>query len=86
VFIKIYLKEFQIKNREDDKSNHRVVAMYYIQWYLYNVDKIIGGKEVEKSLIYYFGKKKYVYSIEESALYLFWRTSYLLQPIQRGGE
>jgi hypothetical protein len=42
-FIKTHLKELQIKNREDSESNHRIVAVYKLQCYLYNVVKHIGG-------------------------------------------
>jgi hypothetical protein len=44
-FIKTHLKELQVKNREDGESNHRIVAVYNLQCYLYNVGKPIGGKQ-----------------------------------------
>jgi hypothetical protein len=44
-FIKTHLKELQIKNRDDGESNHRIVAVYNLQCYLYNVGKPIGGKQ-----------------------------------------
>jgi hypothetical protein len=51
-FIKTHLKELQVKNREDGESNHRIVAVYNLQCYLYNVGKHIGGKQGEKNFIY----------------------------------
>jgi hypothetical protein len=57
-FIKTHLKELQVKNREDGDSNHKIVAVYNLQCYLYSVGKPIGGKQGEKSLIYDFIKKQ----------------------------
>jgi hypothetical protein len=33
------LKDLQIKNSDNGKSNHRVIAVYKLQLFLYNVSK-----------------------------------------------
>jgi hypothetical protein len=62
-FIKTHLKELQIKSGGDCENNHRIVAVY-------NVGKLIGGKQNKKSLLHDFVKNRYAYSIDESALCL----------------
>jgi hypothetical protein len=84
VFIKTHLKELQVKNREDRESNHRIVAVYNLQCYMYNVGKPIGGKQGEKSLIYDFIKNKYAYAIDDSTLCWFGCISYLIEPPKKG--
>jgi hypothetical protein len=79
-FIKTHLKELQIKSREDGESNHRIVAVYNLQCYLYNVGKQICGKQGEKSLLHDFVKNQYAYSIDDSALCWFGCISFLINP------
>jgi hypothetical protein len=55
-FLKTQLKELQIKSREDGESNHRIITVYNLHCYLYNVGKPIGGKQGEKSLLHDFVK------------------------------
>jgi hypothetical protein len=74
------LKELQIKNREDGERNHRIVAVYNLQCYLYNVGKPIGGKQGEKSLLHDFVKNLYGYSTDDSALCWFGCISFLINP------
>jgi hypothetical protein len=79
-FIKTHLKELQIKNKEDCETNHRIVAVYNLKCYLYNVGKPICGKQGEKSMLHNFMKNRYAYSIDESALCWYGCISFLIDP------
>jgi hypothetical protein len=45
------LKDLQMKNSDNEESNLRVIAVYKLQVFLYNVSKNAGGKIGEKCLI-----------------------------------
>jgi hypothetical protein len=79
-FIKTHFKKLQIKYREDCENNHRIVAVYNLQCYLYNVGKPIGGKQGEKSLLHDFVKNWYAYSINDSVLCWLGCISFLIDP------
>jgi hypothetical protein len=43
------LKDLQMKNSYNGESNHRIIAAYKLQVFLYNVSKNTGGK-LEKNV------------------------------------
>jgi hypothetical protein len=50
-FIHIQLKDLQNKSSDTGESNHRIIAEYNIQCFLYDVGKPIGGKQGMKSIV-----------------------------------
>jgi hypothetical protein len=69
-------KDLQMKNSDNGESNHRVIAGYRLQVFLYNFSKNTGGKIGEKCLISSFIHNQYAYSIYESTLCWFACVSY----------
>jgi hypothetical protein len=76
-FIMYMLKDLQMKNSDSGESYHRVIAVYKLQVFLYNVSKNSGGKVREKCLISSFIHNQYAYSISKSTLCLFTCISYI---------
>jgi hypothetical protein len=76
-FIIYMLKDLQIKNSDNGESCDRVIAVYKLQVFLYNISKNTGGKIGEKCLISSFIHNQYTYSISASTLYWFTCVSYL---------
>jgi hypothetical protein len=56
-FILNQLKDLQSKKSDNSESNHRIVAVFNLQGFLYDVRKPIGGKLGMKSLVFDFIKK-----------------------------
>jgi hypothetical protein len=65
-----------MKNSDIGESNHRVITVYKLQVFLYNVSKNNGGKIGEKYLISSIIHNQYSYSISESILRWFACVSY----------
>jgi hypothetical protein len=56
-------KDIQIKKSYNGESNHRVIAVYNLQIFLYNVLKLACGEIGEKCLISTFIHNQYAYLI-----------------------
>jgi hypothetical protein len=46
------LKDLQNKNSDNGDSHHRIIAVYNLQCFLYDVGKPIGGKEGMNSIVF----------------------------------
>jgi hypothetical protein len=67
-FILNQLKDLQSENSDNDESNHRIVAVFNLQCFLFNVGKPIGGKQGMKSLVFDFVKNCFASTITEYPL------------------
>jgi hypothetical protein len=76
-FILNQLKDLQSKNGDNGESNHRIIAVFNLQYFLYDVGKPIGGKLRMKSLVFGFVKNHFASTITEYPLCLFVCISYL---------
>jgi hypothetical protein len=70
-FILNQVKDLQNKNSDNGESNHRVVAVFNLQCFLYDVGKPISGKLGMKSLVFDFVKNHFASNISEYPLCLF---------------
>jgi hypothetical protein len=59
-FILNKLKNLQSKNSNNGENNHRIVAVFNLQCFLYDVWKQIGGKLGMKNLIFDFVENRFV--------------------------
>jgi hypothetical protein len=76
-FIHNQLKDIQSKNSDNGESNHRIVAVFNLQCFFYDVGKPIGGKLGMKSLVFDFIKNHFTLIITEYPLCWFECKSYL---------
>jgi hypothetical protein len=67
-FIFNQLKDLQSKNNDNGKSNHRIVVVFNLQCFLYDVGKQIGGKLGMKSLVFDFVENRFASTIAEYSL------------------
>jgi hypothetical protein len=79
-FILNQLKDLQSKNSDNCESNHRIVAVFNLQCFLYDVKKPIGGKLGMKSLVFDFVKNHFASTITEYPLCWFACIFYLTKP------
>jgi hypothetical protein len=80
IFIFNQLKDLQSKNSDNGESNHRIVAVFNLQCFLYGVGKQIGGKLGMKSLVFDFVNNRFASTITEYPLCWFGCISYLTNP------
>jgi hypothetical protein len=79
-FILNQLKDLQSKNSDNGESNHRIVAMFNLQCFLYDVGKPIDRKLGMKSLVFDFVKNRFPSTITEYPLCWFACICYLTNP------
>jgi hypothetical protein len=75
-------KGSQSKNSDNSETNHRIVAVYNLHCFLYDVGKPIGRKLGMKSLVCDFVKNHFTFTIAEYPLCWFACISYLTNPIK----
>jgi hypothetical protein len=86
-FILNQLKDLQSLNSHNSENYHKIIAVYNLRYFLYDVWKAIGGKLGMKSLIFDFVKNHFASTITEYHLCLFACISYLTNPKKcKGGE
>jgi hypothetical protein len=79
-FILNQLKDLQNKNSDNGESQHRIIAVYNLQCFLYDVGKPIGGKQGMKSIVFDLVNNHFAYNLTEYPLCLFACISYLTNP------
>jgi hypothetical protein len=84
-FIFNQLKDLQNKHSDNGESKHRIVAVFNLQCFLYDVGKPIGGKLGMKSLVFDFVKNRFASTVTEYSLCWFACISYLTHP-KKGRE
>jgi hypothetical protein len=79
-FILNQLKDLQSKNSNNGENNHRIVVVFNLQCFLYDVGKPIGGNLGMKSVVFDFVKNHFASTITEYTLCRFACISYLTNP------
>jgi hypothetical protein len=79
-FILNQLKDLQNKNSDYGESKHRIVVVFNLQCFLYDVGKPIGGKLGMKSFVFDFVKNHFASTVTEYPLCWFACISYLTNP------
>jgi hypothetical protein len=74
------LKDLQSKNSNNRESNHRIVAVFNLQCFLYDVGKLISGKLGMKNLVFDFVKNHFTSTITDYQFCCFACISYLTNP------
>jgi hypothetical protein len=86
-FILNQLKDLQNKNSDNGESNHRIIAIYNLQCFLYDVGKPSGGKQGMKSIVFDMVNNRFACTVAEYPLCWFGCISYLTnQKNGRNGE
>jgi hypothetical protein len=67
-FILNQIKNLHNKNSDNCESNHRIIDIYNLQCFLYDVGKPIGGKQGMKSIVYDMVNNNYASTITEYPL------------------
>jgi hypothetical protein len=79
-FILNQLKDLQNKNSDNGESNHRIIAVYNLQCFLYDVGKPICGKLGMKTVLFNMVNNHFVCTVTENPLCWFACISYLTNP------
>jgi hypothetical protein len=79
-FIFNQIKDLQNKNSDNGESNHRIIAVYNLQCFLYDVGKPIGGKQGMKSIVFDMVNNHFACIVTEYPLCWFACISYLTNP------
>jgi hypothetical protein len=79
-FILNHLKDLQSKNSDNGESNHRIITMYNLQYFLNDLGKPIGRKVGIKILAFDFVKNSFASTITDYQLCWFGCICYLTNP------
>jgi hypothetical protein len=76
-FILNQLKDLQSKNSNNGESNHRIVAVFNLQCFLYDLGKSIGEKLGMKNILFDFVKNRLASTVTEYPLCWYTCISYV---------